>query len=64
MKWIKDWTWMSPSNTLHAYHQTKNSVTACGIDWDGFNKILAIDLRSYKLCKRCKKVMPKPPKKD
>ena len=49
--------WLSNNNILHRDHNTKNSVTLCGRDWDNW-VYLAIDeeIKKAKKCKQCEKI--------
>ena len=49
------WCWLSSNNIIHAEHPTKNSTTACGIDWDGFNYRPNCNPELFIKCKKCAK---------
>jgi len=54
-----DWYWLAPDGVVHSYHPTKNSVTACELDWDGWTQVNLELGVVYDLCGKCRQVFEK-----
>jgi hypothetical protein len=56
-----DWRWLAPDGVLHSLHPTRNSITACGLDWDGWDYLQGeIHVDQNTLCKGCQEVFSQP----
>ncbi len=53
----RPWVWLSPQKKLHAFHPTRNSVVACGKDWDGWKYHPRFNETRVPHCKNCKRII-------